>query len=134
MRVLPFSPILQALLPNGLATLINNIMLDRRVNIGTPQPLKIATGAVTIPANGSNFSIDGTGGSTDLDNILGGLDGDVIFVKSVSSARSIVFKHGAGNILCNGGADLTVASLNDVLICQYDGGTSKWKCVLFVMG
>lgn len=134
MRLLPFSPMLQALLPNGLATLLNNMMLDRRVNIGPLQPLVIASNAVTIPANGSNFSIDAVGASTDLNSILGALDGDVIFVRSLSSARAIVFKHGVDNILCNGSADLTVSDLNDLVQCVYDGTTSKWKCILWPMG
>lgn len=136
MRNLPFSPVLQASIPNALATFLRSIISDRRVNVGALLGLKIdGSGNVTLPlSSNSNFSIDGTGSSNNLDNILGALDGDIIYVRSLSSARSIVFKHGAGNLLCNGASDLTVASANDVVMCIYDADLAKWKCVLFVMG
>lgn len=134
MRNIAYSISLKSLLPQGLLTWMNSIMADRRINTGPAQPVTVTSNAITILTNYSHFAIAATGGSTNLDSILGGLDGDMIFLKIANNSNAVVLKHGVANILCNGAADLTVSSVNDMLMAHYDGAISKWRCVLWTMG
>jgi hypothetical protein len=118
--------------PPGLRRLLQTMVGDRRINTGPVQPLAITAGSTTIPTNYSFFSIDAPGASTDLNSILGGLPGDLIFLQSVSSLRAIVLKHGIGNILCNGSADLTIASVNTIVMLHYNG--TNWRAILWTAG
>ncbi len=108
------------------------IMADRRINTGPAQPLTIANGSVTIPVNFSFFTISATGGSTDLNTIAGALDGDLIYIRIASASNAVVFKNGAGNLLCSGAADITVSSVNSLVTAHYDGALAKWKCAAIV--
>ena len=134
MRFIAYSTSLKALLPQGILTWMNSIMADRRVNTGPAQPVAVTSNAITISTNYSHFTISATGGSTNLNSILGCLDGDMFFLKIASNSNAVVLKHGAANILCNGSADLTIASVNDMVLCHYDGATSKVRAVLWVIG
>lgn len=134
MRNLAISPSFAKVLPQGLIRLLLDIMSDRRVNIGAQQLVTIASNAFTIPTNYSHFTIAASGASTDLKNIHGGIDGDVIFCKIAATANVVVVKHSGGNLICTGSADLTFVTINDLLMCVYDGVLAKWKCDLKVMG
>lgn len=129
MRKLPISPSFLKDLPRGAVHLFRDIMNDRRVNLGEPYPLTIASNAITIPPSISFFSIDGGGASTDLKTITGGVDGDFIIIYPVNSAHDIVLKNGTGNILCDGAADITLSSSDQIAICIYDG--TNWKVASF---
>lgn len=140
MRIFGISTDIKSWAPQALIKLLMSIMSDRKINTGAAQLVTIASNAITIADsaqkldNFSHFSIIASGGSTNLNSILGGNEGDMVFLKIASNSNAVVFKHGVGNILCNGAADLTVSSVNDMLMAHYDGGTSKWRCVLWTMG
>lgn len=121
-------------MPSGLVRLLQDMLFDRRVNIGAQQLVTIASNAFTIPVNYSHFAIAATGASTDLKTINGGIDGDVIYCKLKATANVVVVKHSGGNLICTGSADLTFVTVNDLLTCVYDAVLGKWKCDLKVMG
>lgn len=125
MRKLAISPSLLRGDPHSTIRLFQDIMNDRRVNLGDPFPLTIASNAITIPASISFFSVDGGGASTDLKTIVGGVGGDFIVLYPINSAHDIVLKNGTGNILCDGAADITLSSSDQFAICVFDG--TNWK-------
>ena len=91
--------------------------------------LTIATGVVTRAANSGNyFTIDTQDDdpSDDLDTINGGDECLFIILRPEHDDRTIVVKHGTGNILCVGNADITLDDAHDFVIAIYDNGLSKW--------
>lgn len=140
MRIFGISMNIKSAVPQALINLLMSIMSDRKINTGPAQAVAIVSNAITIADNAqkldnfSHFSISATGGSTNLNSILGGNNGDLIFLKIANNSNAVVFKHDAANILCNGSADLTVSSVNDMMMAHYDGDISKWRVVLWTMG
>lgn len=129
MRKLPISPSLLQGDPHSIIKLFQDIMNDRRVNIGDPYPLTIASNAITIPPSVSFFSVDGGGASTDLKTITGGVAGDLIIIYPVNSAHVIVLKDATGNILCTGDTDITLNNSDLMALCIFDG--TNWKAASF---
>lgn len=133
MREFSISTILRQSLSVDLLQLLLKIMRDRRVNIGLPTALTVASNAITIPANtGSSFTVDANAASTNLTTINGGLQGDMLFFNTVNNAHAIVFKHSGGNIICSGSVDLTLSDTNDTIMALFDG--TNWRCVFWDYG
>ncbi len=78
-------------------------------------------GDITISKSYVEIDVsDGAGASDDLDNIDGGVKGDIIVIKSKDSTRDIVVKHLTGNIHTQG-VDRTLANRFYRITLQYDG-------------
>lgn len=88
--------------------------------------LTITSGAVTVTGNRHTIDTEGAASSDDLDTISGGAAGMLLWLRSTAAARNVVIKHNTGNILCPGGADITLDDLNEFALLWYDGGQSKW--------
>lgn len=73
--------------------------------LGASSELTIATGAIT--ATGAHHTVDteGDAASDDLETINGLDDGDMVLIVAEDAARTVVVKHGVGNIRLNGGVD-----------------------------
>jgi hypothetical protein len=100
-----------------------------RNNSGVATTLTIATGVININSTGAyggSFKIDteGAAATDDLDTINGGTEGDVIWLAPANDARTVVLKHGTGNLQINGNADFSLDSQNDAAVARYNG--SKW--------
>jgi hypothetical protein len=92
--------------------------------------LTIATGAVTA-LSFSQYLIDteGAAASDDLDTISNGIDGKIIFLRTVADARDVVVKHNTGNIYNPLQTDITLAKTQDVVQLRYDAALTKWVVV-----
>lgn len=90
--------------------------------------LTIASGAVTITSPFSKYLIDteGAAATDDLDTINGGVQGRVLILSTVNSARNIVIKHNVGNIYCPAGQNITLDTVYDNIILEYDSTLTKW--------
>lgn len=101
------------------------LSLSKKLNFGVTPTLTIASGVITPTT--SNFKIDtqSAAATDDLDTISGGVEGDVIFFRTVSSARDVVIKNGSGNILNASGADITLTVLNQMVCYVFDG--TNWR-------
>ena len=89
--------------------------------------LTIAAGVVTIASTYDTFyDIDTQGDASedDLDTINGGETGEIIVIRAEDAARTVIVKHGAGNILLGGDQDLTLVDQSQLLMLMYDG--SNW--------
>lgn len=92
--------------------------------------LVIASGAITIARSAHWVDTEATAASDDLDTINGGTAGRLLFLGAAHDARTVVVKHGTGNILCVGNADITLDDQHDYAICWYDENLSKWKALM----
>jgi len=87
--------------------------------------LTISSGAITLGSWGICYAIDteGSAASDDLDTISGA-DGQIIIIRAANADRTIVVKHGSGNIYLKSGADISLDDATDALILCCDG--SRW--------
>jgi len=96
--------------------------------LATAVKATIAAGVLTVTQGAHTVEVQGAvDASDDLVTITGGTTDGFLVLRPFSDARSIVLKHGTGNIECQGAVDLTLAEDDDVAIL-YKTGT-KWAVV-----
>ena len=96
----------------------------RQFNFAASTELTIATGAVTTTQTIHSLDTEADAATDDLDTINGGVEGDVLIINAANSARTVVVKHGTGNIICPGAVDLSLDEFRHRL--TLDRGTSDW--------
>jgi hypothetical protein len=90
------------------------------LNIGTKTQLTLSGGVVT--ATKSHHMVDSEDANPDdCDTINGGTEGDILFLTTVSSSRTITFKDGTGNLKLAG--DFAADSTEDRLVLLYNGAS-----------
>jgi hypothetical protein len=90
--------------------------------------LTIATGEITATQSAHLVDTESDAAADDLVTISGGAGGQLIAIRAVHTDRTVVVKHGTGNILTDG-ADISLNSTNKYLLLLYDGVLSKWIVV-----
>jgi len=81
--------------------------------------IEIVSGVLTIPNNRQRFNeflqidTEAAAATDDLDTISGGLEGQIIVLKSTSSSRDVTLKDGVGNLALAG--DFTFVSGSDII-------------------
>lgn len=103
---------------------------SRFLNVGTREDVTIASGVITITSSFMGVDTEGAAATDDLVTINGGVQGDIIFIRAVNTARTIVAKHGTGNIFLDGAADKSLDNTVDMLALLNSNGTS-WVQVGF---
>jgi hypothetical protein len=107
----------------ALGASLANVMLDGEPVAKSNGELTINTSdTVTITVSG-HYTIDtnGEGSYDELDTISGGTTGDIIIISAESAARQVQVKHQTGNIFLQGGQDLPLLELTQMLVLWYDG-------------
>lgn len=101
----------------------------QNVLFGTVSTLTIASGAVAATRTYHQLDTESAAASDDLDDITGGAEGELLFVRLVSAARNVVLKHavGANKIANPGGLDITLDVLTDWALLMHNG--SQWTTV-----
>lgn len=102
-----------------------NLVVTENATIGNLDVLGIMTGTLSLGSTNVNVSsgnitystfymgVLGEGGvNDDIDNIIGGSEGDVVNVYPLDSGSDVKLKHGTGNLNLNG-ADCNLKSLGD---------------------
>jgi hypothetical protein len=89
----------------------------------------IATGAITAGGNIMAIATEGGAATDDLDTINGGATGYLLWIYAINAARTVVVKHGTGNILLDGSTDKTLDNSVDMLGLYYNG--SNWVQISF---
>lgn len=91
----------------------------------------IASGVATLSGRFGHYFVDteASAASDDLDTITDTdvQKGDVIILSAFSSSRTVVVKHGTGNITC--GSDRTLDNAADRICLQYNG--TSWFLLYF---
>lgn len=95
--------------------------------IGPGTTLTLASDAITVTGTYHLVDTEGAAATDDLVTINGGVDGQLLYLATLTSARDVVIKHATGNIFC--GADRTLNTLAD-RICLQRRGTA-WHMVSF---
>ena len=88
--------------------------------------LTIASGVVTITAASHTVDTESDAASDDLGTINGGTDGAIVTLRPAHTDRTVVLKHGTGNINTPDGSDITLDSTDRVVALQYDLELTKW--------
>ena len=107
----------------GLATQYNNLRKDAlKVWAQGSSELTIASGVVTLGTDGF-YTVDtqADAASDDLDTISGGETGEIIILGANNTARTVVVKHGTGNIKLQGEADLPLVDTDQLIMVRYNG-------------
>lgn len=109
---------------------LNSLVNDRRINTGAAQPVTIASGVISLVPGFSYYKVTVQSGATDdLDTINGGNEGDLIFLKAASDTADVVLRDGTGNIITEGGVNLTLDDLDDLALLHFDG--TAWKAAIW---
>ena len=94
-----------------------------------PTELTIAAGVITVTSNYHTVDTAADAVSDDLDTITisGNIgEGSLLVIRPDHTDRDIVIKHGTGNILCVGNADITLDDSHDFAILIYDATLASW--------
>jgi Pectate lyase superfamily protein len=103
---------------SGTLRLENN-SLSTAINAGT-RNLTIAAGVVTAFLDYHNIDTEAAAATDDLDTINGGIDGAVITLSSVATARTVVCKDNTGNLKLAG--DCSLNNFQNTITMRYMGG------------
>ena len=88
------------------------------LNLTDSTELTIASGAITATQGYHTVDTESDAATDDLDTItVAGGEGDVVVIRPESSARTVVVKHGTGNVQCVGGDDITLDDDYDFALC-----------------
>ena len=98
------------------------------LNFDNSTELTISAGAVTPVQNYHRLDTQADAASDDLDTVVSsGLTGAfALFVRAEHTSRTIVIKHGTGNILSGSGSDIDLDETYKYAILLYDSVLSKW--------
>jgi len=77
--------------------------------------LTISSGAITITQSNHTVDTQSDAASDDLDTISGGTTGSMVYLAAANGARTVVIKHGAGNIVTADGSDYSLDDANKVV-------------------
>ncbi|MGB1287428.1 MAG: hypothetical protein ACPG7F_12895 [Aggregatilineales bacterium] len=117
-----------------LDTAITNIIGTDDTNplyrLGASTELTIISGAVTITKSLHTIDTQSDAASDDLDTISGGTNGDTIWISANNAARTVVLKHGTGNIQTWDGTDISLDETRKILQLKFDG--TNWKVVSII--
>lgn len=93
----------------------------------TPTELTIASGVITVTQLAHTVDTESDAASDDLVTINGGSGEQLLLLRPASGARTVVLKHGSGNIECPGGTDISLAEASDSVLLWWNG--TSWAVV-----
>lgn len=105
----------------------NDIADLGKLNFDDATELTIAGGAVTATQAYHTIDTESDDASDDLDTINGDVAGDVLYLRAADGARTVVLKHGTGNILISGDADYSLDDATKEVQLHSDG--TNWHMV-----
>ena len=103
-----------------------NALTITSLTIGTETELTIATGAITVTQTRHKVDTEADAASDDLVTINGGATVNMIVLRAEADGRTVVVKHGTGNIWLQGKADISLDDLEDGILLFWDSTNSKW--------
>ena len=97
------------------------------VNLTDATELTISSGSVTRTQGLHTVDTEGDAASDDLATISGGAAGDILVIYPANDARSVVLKHGTGNIQTFDGSDITLDTDDYMALLVSDG--TNWRVI-----
>ncbi|WP_262694474.1 beta strand repeat-containing protein [Kordiimonas aquimaris] len=99
----------------------SNITDVGKFNLGAPTDLTITAGQILVSRAFHIIDTENDDPVDDLQNIIGGAEGDVLIISIASDSRPITVKHNdSGNIKC--GTDFTMISIHDTMQLMFKSG------------
>lgn len=105
---------------NGIG-FASQVMFDHRV-VFDPASGTIS-GGILNNVNSVVITADteGAASTDDLDSMNNAINGRIVVLKAADSARTVVVKHGTGNLILAGGADFSLDHVDDRIVLIGDG-------------
>lgn len=107
-----------------LDSAIKSLASLTKLNVSTDTTLTINSGAITITRSRHLIDTEGAAVSDDLTTINGGVEGDIVFLQTVSNSRVVLVKN-TGNIYPGDGSEVRLDNTRKVLALMYDG--TNWN-------
>ena len=107
------------------AVLADGTVAMTQVTVAASSELTIAAGSVTKTQSYHRIDTAADDVTDDLDTIAGGSDGELLWVRAEHTDRTVVLKHGTGNLEL-AGADITLDATDQAVPLLYDGTLAKW--------
>jgi hypothetical protein len=89
--------------------------------------LTIADGAITPTQTFHSVDTESDAASDNLDTISGGVSGEILYLVAAHTDRTVVIRHGEGNILTSDGSDFSLDSTDLEVCLHYDG--TNWRLI-----
>ena len=93
-----------------------------------PSTLEIASGIITITHSLHEVEVEGASGDDNLDNIRGGVDGQILILSAFHGSRTVTLRNGESNIYLPGGSDFALDSASDVAVLLKKG--ADWYVIV----
>ena len=87
----------------------------------TALELTIAAGVITKSQSHHTVDTEADAATDDLDTINGCTEGEVFLLRPAHTDRTVVLKHGTGNIQLPGGQDYSMTTTEMAALCFYNG-------------
>ena len=112
--------------PNYTLDVIGDVRVNQQFTLGTADELTISGGVITVTKSYHNIDTQGEAVSDELDTINGGVDGMILVLRSVASARDVTLKDGTGNLILAG--DFILSNNRDKIMLIWDDsvGGGEW--------
>lgn len=108
--------------PSSAQDAVTKSYAEKHIGGAAATELTIATGVVTVTQSYHTIDTESDDATDDLVTINGGTAGQVLTIRAINSARTVVAKDGTGNLQIEG--DMTLDNAQDTLTLIYDG--SNW--------
>lgn len=95
-----------------------------QLSVGTDTTLTISAGAITITRSRHLVDTEAAVASDDLTDINGGVEGDLLILSIVNSARVVVVKHNTAKIFLASQTDFSFSDTRQMLLLVHDG--TRW--------
>jgi len=89
--------------------------------LSAPTTLTISGGVVTATQTQHLIDTEGSAASDDLDTVTGGATIPILILRPASGARTVVLKHGTGNLTCELAQNVSLADATDVAVLVWNG-------------
>lgn len=105
---------------------ISKLVLSVASDLASATVLTVASGVITVTGQLHRVDTEGSGSTDDLVTINGGTGFKILYLRPNSSSRTIVLKHGTGNIKCFGNIDITLDDNHDFVVLLWDEANNTW--------
>lgn len=102
------------------------VKANAKAAFATGGELTISSGSITVTASNHRVDTESDAASDDLSTIVGGADGEILIIRPQDDARTIVIKHGVGNISTQSGQDITLDDTDKSAMLRYDAVKTEW--------
>lgn len=107
----------------------NNATDVGTLNLDNSSELTIASGVITATQSWHRVDTEADSASDNLDTINGGADGTLLYLRADNSGRTVVIRHGFGNIKTFDEQDITLDTNAKCAALMYDGTLSLWLAI-----